>query len=531
MGWFHDVGVGLGTSNDTHVDPTKIDPNAYQYGGHAGGADEATNRAQGMGADAQGRQGVNIDNSQYNGDRGAESGSRQNQSWGLSQLQNTIQGGTPSVAQNQLMSGLAHAQAAQQSQVASARGGGANLAAAQRLGSEQSAGLAQGANSDAATLRANEIATAMGQYGGLATSMRGNDLQREGMSADQAYRQAQLSDAQRGRNDTFQLGMEGYGNQIQGQQLGAQEAGQAQQAANNNAANAINAGAEAQNTSVAGGMMGGITSAAGSAVAGAAGGGGPGSDEGMKTDIQSVGVGAPAAPTAPTAPSGGAGSGLGGGLSKIGKGLSGSEADDWHKYVPTAGGDIGAATVMSAGGGLGGAISSLGGAKSAAIERQMLNPTGDPLHSGKSYYTDGDNNKTSADKYQKPLSELVSDKRDKTGINPGDSATTQMLDHLSAKSFDYKKPVIDAGLGFPGKNYGVIAQDLLKSPMGASIVDKTPMGLAINTKKATGAVLASLADVNKRLDAVESAKSGGGGAEEALQRMASLLKPYMKAAS
>ncbi len=70
-----------------------------------------------------------------------------------------------------------------------------------------------------------------------------------------------------------------------------------------------------------------------------------------------------------------------------------------------------------------------------------------------------------------------------------------MLDHVKPVSFDYKP-----GYGAPGRNYGVLAQDLEKSPMGASLITHDKNGLKqVDVGKTAMANMASNADMHQRL--------------------------------
>lgn len=89
------------------------------------------------------------------------------------------------------------------------------------------------------------------------------------------------------------------------------------------------------------------------------------------------------------------------------------------------------------------------------------------------------------------------------------SAPQTMLDRLQPVSFNYKQGV---GEDPRAQQYGVMAQDLEKTPMGASVVRDTPMGKMIDTDKATGAQFAALADHQDQLNDLRRrlAMAGGG---------------------
>ncbi len=94
----------------------------------------------------------------------------------------------------------------------------------------------------------------------------------------------------------------------------------------------------------------------------------------------------------------------------------------------------------------------------------------------------------------------MSDERQKTDVK--EFSPSDFLDKLTAKSFNYKSP----NKFGKGKQFGVVAQDLEKSPVGSTMVKNTTEGKAIDPIKAVGPVLASLADIHKRLSGLEEGK-------------------------
>lgn len=114
----------------------------------------------------------------------------------------------------------------------------------------------------------------------------------------------------------------------------------------------------------------------------------------------------------------------------------------------------------------------------------------------------------------------TSDVRAKTNItplsnpgNPGEKYRLQsmgedddvesLLDSITGYEFDYKP-----GYGSPGRQVGVMAQDLEQSPVGASMVSPTgPNGMKqvdYSPEKFNPIAMASLANLNERLRGVES---------------------------
>lgn len=95
----------------------------------------------------------------------------------------------------------------------------------------------------------------------------------------------------------------------------------------------------------------------------------------------------------------------------------------------------------------------------------------------------------------------LSDARQKQNIVDSPEEAGRMLEALHPKSYEYRDASIPGTA--PGKRYGILAQDLEKSPMGKSLVRETPHGKMIDVGQATGAMLAALAELNQRVKKVE----------------------------
>jgi len=89
-----------------------------------------------------------------------------------------------------------------------------------------------------------------------------------------------------------------------------------------------------------------------------------------------------------------------------------------------------------------------------------------------------------------------SDKNLKKDIKSADDDAIEMVKNLNAKSYKFKDDNED------NDHYGIIAQDLEKSPMGKTLVVETPKGKAIDPAKALSAVLAVQSVLDKRLKKV-----------------------------
>ena len=92
-----------------------------------------------------------------------------------------------------------------------------------------------------------------------------------------------------------------------------------------------------------------------------------------------------------------------------------------------------------------------------------------------------------------------SDKNLKTDIGDASSDVRDAMNELSPYAYRYK----DEGLLGAGKHAGIMAQDLEKSKLGKQVVVETAKGKAVSIPRAVGLVLASVADLNKRLAKVE----------------------------
>jgi len=93
----------------------------------------------------------------------------------------------------------------------------------------------------------------------------------------------------------------------------------------------------------------------------------------------------------------------------------------------------------------------------------------------------------------------TSDIRAKTNISPGSGEVESFLDALNSYKYEYKDPQGDQA----GMFVGVMAQDLEKSPMGASFVKDTPAGKQVDYGHGLAAILASQANIHDRLRTLE----------------------------
>lgn len=276
MGIFDAVSEFFGTKNEEKATPfqqtSNYNPNAFQYGGRAGFADQQAATYGLMGRQAQGREGVGI-----NAVQAEQSRLGQNQAAGL--MMARAMGQTPSIAGMQAAQDQQRAVAAQASAAAGARGPAA-LALAQQNAAANTANAQSAISGQAQVATAQERLAAeqaaFGAYGG----MRGQDEQR-------ALANAQFADAQRGRNDAFQLGMTQNEMAVRNAQLQAQMQGQGLMAGQQINAGAINAGVGGQNAGMNAKLLGGTVGLAQDAISGA----GDISDARAKMGAQPIGGG------------------------------------------------------------------------------------------------------------------------------------------------------------------------------------------------------------------------------------------------
>lgn len=96
------------------------------------------------------------------------------------------------------------------------------------------------------------------------------------------------------------------------------------------------------------------------------------------------------------------------------------------------------------------------------------------------------------------LTDLISDKRLKTDIEPGDDDAQQFLRGLKAYRYKYR----NAEHG-KGDQLGVMAQDLERTRLGRQAVINAPGGKMVHGAKLVGALAAASASMNKRLEKLE----------------------------
>lgn len=498
----------FGSKNEFQAQPTKLDSTAYQYGADHGGTEAAdAARYSGLAQAAQNRQGPQINMGQANAAR-----AQQSSAMGLQAA--AANGSAPSAAAAQQQQGLDAATRAQYAAAGSARGAG-GVATAQYNAGQNAAGMSQQAVSQAAQLRAQEMAQARDSYASSANAMRSQDL-------GGATSQAQLEAGQRGQNDQYSLAQ--YNNEQAVRHAGMQGAmaQQAQQSQNQQASDQINAGVAQQNAAQNNSNGGSLLSAAGS-IAGMA----AMSDERVKTDVRDEsgpnGSGSDVfdAPTVLSAAPGGAPMYMApedkkgnygfagnfqqekGGLGGLEKGQAAAGGVGANEGGPKSGEGVAALLPMLKNLGKGGAGAGGGAATSSVGSGKPLVADDDnEVWTGNSGTAADLSSGAGEDMASSGLADAaMSDKRSKGDVTAQKAAPARMLAALHPVSFRYKEGV--GGENPRERRFGIMAQDLERSPMGASIVVEGPQGKMINTKHAPGVLLAALANMHDRVAALE----------------------------
>lgn len=250
-------------------------PNAFQYGGQVGGAQAEEGRYANMGQQMLGNKAPQIDLSGYQQDiEGAQANARQ-QDQLVQQLQDQMSGRAPSLAESQMQQGLQNAYRQQATIAGSARGGGANLAAAQGQAAQAAMGLQSNAISQGAQARLQEQLNAEQQYGQLTTNMRAQQLQQAQMTGGFAGQQAQLGMNQNQLNQQGLLALEAMRQGVFQQQMSGQMGGEAQNSQNQLAAQQLawqqQQADAAMQRQIIGGLITGAATVGGAAVGGPAG--------------------------------------------------------------------------------------------------------------------------------------------------------------------------------------------------------------------------------------------------------------------
>ena len=101
---------------------------------------------------------------------------------------------------------------------------------------------------------------------------------------------------------------------------------------------------------------------------------------------------------------------------------------------------------------------------------------------------------------------MLSDEREKKNVKPSHGKASEMLEALRPNEHEYKDP--DGPGAAHGRQLGIMAQDLAKTPAGRHVLTAMPGGrMGISIPKATSAAMASLAELHQRVKALEGKKA------------------------
>lgn len=101
---------------------------------------------------------------------------------------------------------------------------------------------------------------------------------------------------------------------------------------------------------------------------------------------------------------------------------------------------------------------------------------------------------------------MFSDENLKTNVQDGSQEVRGFLDSLEPHKYEYADSVKGSLFGGEGEHVSPMAQELEQTELGANMVEDTPDGKVVDYGKGFGAILAGMADVNARLNAIEGRK-------------------------
>lgn len=97
---------------------------------------------------------------------------------------------------------------------------------------------------------------------------------------------------------------------------------------------------------------------------------------------------------------------------------------------------------------------------------------------------------------------LMSDERRKTDVAPAGPELGDALMLIQPSRYQY-----DAAMQDPGQKFGVMAQDVERSPLGQQVVVNTPAGKMLDSGQTAAVALAGTSDHERRLRAIEAART------------------------
>lgn len=104
------------------------------------------------------------------------------------------------------------------------------------------------------------------------------------------------------------------------------------------------------------------------------------------------------------------------------------------------------------------------------------------------------------------LMSMFSDEDNKEHVGDGSDQIRGFLDSVQPHSYDYKDEYKENPLAGDGEYVTPMAQELEQTELGKDMVHDTPDGKVVDYGKGFGTLLAGMADVNKRLSAIEGRK-------------------------
>lgn len=187
--------------NGRHMQVPYDQRDAFEYGGYAGGADDARGGMWNQSQKAQQRQGPVVNTSQGGADFARALADRNDQQYLSGYLRNVAVGGS-TAQQRQLATATADSQAQQRSLAASGRGFGA-MAGADRNAAFAAQNVGMAGQQQLAIQRAQDMADARDQLAAQTASIRSQDARERGLYQQASWDQARLSDDQRAQNDAM----------------------------------------------------------------------------------------------------------------------------------------------------------------------------------------------------------------------------------------------------------------------------------------------------------------------------------------
>lgn len=451
---------------DQVSDETRADARAY--GGSLKAFDDAKKRLGAKADDAMGRQGYGYNLDQYNEARGLAGVDRQQQMQGLGMLRDQMTA-RRTAGSEAIQQGAERAAARQSSLATLARGGMLGEVAANQQANAGNLMAGQVAGGQMQALRAQEAQQAALQYGQAANQIRSLDAATQAQAGTAAEAQA----ANRMRTDEQNAARQRDAEALRASVLGAQQ-GQViredqQDARRYGIDLALQAGDNARADRYA---------AAGQAAGAAALGYGAGAAKDLLSDSATGQQGT-------------------GGGSRKGRDDEVLYSDERAKKNVTPLSDADAAKLSAE-------ADRLFPGKSTV--RMPVQEMGDtirmPVQEMRGAYVPPgahERMRRDADETAEDLHRALSQPDETRAARERDTTLPrEMMRSLDGGyAFNYRE---GSGEDPSRRRYGIMAQDLERTPMGASLVEDTPRGKMIDTRQAAGTLLASVSDLQRQID-------------------------------